>query len=1440
METQAIPAAEAIPQVKSPFQLLAAYSEGDRDKFFGRDTEIALLYQYVQEANAVLIYGESGTGKTSLVQCGLINETKHFNWTSITVRRIEDDINRSLFSRLREHADPGGSEAGEDAGVTGLLQEVFLHNFQPILLIFDQFEELFIFGKPAERAAFIKNIEEIFQLRIPWKMVFAMREDSIASLTEFDDRLPHLFKKRMRVELMNRAKCREVITRSCERFAIGLEPLHTADGPEGDTPDKIIEAVSNANGLVHPPYLQIFLDTLWKEARSQQPDPIVINEAVVEKVGGIGNVLKAFLEEKVNEQGVLNKTDCWKFLKLFVPESGTTRKKVLLNEYTAIPPEKLRELVDYLVGWKILSEYAQNSFELAHESLVPIIQGIKLTEIRPRLAKPTLKGNPYKGLQSFDPADNERFYGRQEAIQAVYAKVQQQGLVVIVGNSGAGKSSLIKAGLLPMLQKEGYLVLPIVRAGEQPLRTIDESLATVGQGSGKAFLLLIDQYEELITRISEKETRQAVYEKIYQLLEVQRAGTAAFKLKIIITVRADFEPQFRMEAPLSDYWKAGKYLVPPFSRDEIREVIEEPAYQAGLEFSPPSLVEKITEEVYSSQSTGLLPLMSFTLSELYKAYEESGRDDKLLTEEDYNRLGGVIGGLQNRADHIYLAFETDHPGAYKQYQQVMQNIILRMVYLSTGELAGQRVLEENLVFPDSVTNAMAAEVLQQLIDSHLVVAGRDNREKDYYEPAHDVLVKTWGQIWEWIGKIGRDAFFLRSRLAQAVNDYENTHDPLLLWNRNPWLESLVPLLANPQTGWLNKKETDFVAASKAERDSMEAKEVQEREEKLRLAQEKVAEQKSTIKREKRFRGVILAALIGAMLLGVLAFFQYRAANQNYRIAQGEMARSKSLNTDLQKQNTLLNGAKDSITKLAQAKTDLAVQERASREKADSARQLALNLVEKLNAQIDETIAARQLAEKRRDSLNQVVLSEKKARLSTDSVNGILTSRNRELDSTNRALSIQRELNTSQLLQLSRAQEQEDMGRAYRLAELAFKKAPASAEAKERYNHFTISPAYYYTRKLDGSLYKYAPDGKQLMVYDSVRNSLSLLADSTYVPQGVITVNPHLLSVAFSPDGKYLLLAYKNECEIRKTNNLADKNNFKLKENNIYSAIYSRSGKILVQTGNGLHLWKSLFGNEMPVKSSEFKPGSRIVSAYFTDDDKRIICNCENGLVYVWDPGNDDKKVITKNASFCSISPAGNFFLAGTSADFTLYNSEGRDVKLPDFSKNGQLVSVTFSAEGKWVVLSFLDAQPNQSMFQQKAASYGKTEYILVGLDAPRKDTTRLNRFFKGNTLITSYNGTLSTDNGIILGFEENNIVFDKQNGVLELLNVNDKQLRRLVVPGGKNPRAVSVYRHGNHVLAGGADNAIREMIFDYPANLDKRGLLPELTADDMQKYGVAL
>jgi WD40 repeat protein len=438
---------------------------------------------------------------------------------------------------------------------------------------------------------------------------------------------------------------------------------------------------------------------------------------------------------------------------------------------------------------------------------------------RHRLNLPPIpKRNPYKGLQSFNEEDRELFYGRGRVIAELRAQCEANRLLVVSGVSGIGKSSVVKAGVLPVLREEGYRILPVLRPGINPVFALELVFKESGLFSPRASLrklvlndlikklatgktvLLIDQYEELLTQCSNEGERQLFVTILRKLLE----GTPPECFKIIVTVRADFETQFD-QGELQAYWQAGRYTIPWFTVEELKEVIVMPSLQEVLIIDPPELVDDLINEVI--QQPGALPLLSYTLSELYEVYIQSGRQDRALKKEGYDRLGGVMGALRTKADQLYHALDAAK-------QSTMRKIMLRMVS-SEGELAGRRVMMDELVYADPAENQRVEAVIQKLVEARLVVKG-----KDYVEPAHDALVRAWKTLLEWIHAVGKDKIARQQRLKEQVEDYEQgKQDKNMLWDKDPRLELMKLELDNPEASWLNQKESSFIKKSLAERES---------------------------------------------------------------------------------------------------------------------------------------------------------------------------------------------------------------------------------------------------------------------------------------------------------------------------------------------------------------------------------------------------------------------------------------------------------------------------------------------------------------------------------------------------------------------------------------------------------------------------------------------
>jgi hypothetical protein len=187
---------------RAPFKFLDAYTKEDAEIFFGRETEIEELYNRVFSTNHLLVYGQSGTGKTSLIQCGLANRFEESDWLPIFIRYGEN-----IFVSLeREIARLAVTPIPQGHPLDKTLHSLYLDYFKPIYLIFDQFEELFIFGSADERQRLSQTLASLENAPVELKILFVIREEYLAELTALERYLPDLFRNRLRVERLGHAE----------------------------------------------------------------------------------------------------------------------------------------------------------------------------------------------------------------------------------------------------------------------------------------------------------------------------------------------------------------------------------------------------------------------------------------------------------------------------------------------------------------------------------------------------------------------------------------------------------------------------------------------------------------------------------------------------------------------------------------------------------------------------------------------------------------------------------------------------------------------------------------------------------------------------------------------------------------------------------------------------------------------------------------------------------------------------------------------------------------------------------------------------------------------------------------------------------------------------------------------------------------------------------
>ena len=393
--------------MKSPFKFLDAFTLSDKDAFFGRDKEVEVSYEQVYKTPLVLMYGSSGTGKTSLLQCGLGNRFDGPDWYPLFIRRNEN-LNDSL-------AEVMGKALGEhyNGDLTKDISQLFNKSLRPVYLLFDQFEELFISGSEEEQLKFMTSLRALLDAGLPCKVVLIMREEFIAQLYTYEELIPELFDHRFRVEAMGPSKVKKVISSSFEKFNI-----HLAE-PKEELLDLMVSNINDPKDGITLPYLQVYLDMLYRDVygkkiqskESEVYPNLDIDKKDIDSLGRIDNVLERFLENQtkslqkhLKEKYSSNDTKVIQsVLNVFVTDEGTKNpvsykmegENIVLSEKASmflnnLSPEMLTDILSTLHSDRILRKGDKN-IELAHDSLALVIHKRKsesdrlLQNIRKRL-----------------------------------------------------------------------------------------------------------------------------------------------------------------------------------------------------------------------------------------------------------------------------------------------------------------------------------------------------------------------------------------------------------------------------------------------------------------------------------------------------------------------------------------------------------------------------------------------------------------------------------------------------------------------------------------------------------------------------------------------------------------------------------------------------------------------------------------------------------------------------------------------------------------------------------------------------------------------------------------------------------------------------------------------------------------------------------------------
>lgn len=397
---------------------------------------------------------------------------------------------------------------------------------------------------------------------------------------------------------------------------------------------------------------------------------------------------------------------------------------------------------------------------------------------------------PYRGLLHFDPQHARFFFGRTVDTGRLIEKLEMYSFVAVVGASGSGKSSLVRAGLLPALANDAIYgsrtwTTLICTPGRQPLRAVAEQVATLFPaadrlsaaddltarlaervdglrtalttllaGQQQQVLLIIDQFEELFTPNFNgfRDNHPPIEQFIANLADTAENGLG--RVRLLITLRADFLDRSLAFPAMRDLLQDRHLLLGALDEEALREAIVRPAQEVGAYFEK-GLVNAILRDV--SSESGAMPLLQHALYELWRH-----RRGPWLTLEAYEEIGGVQGALNKRAQQTYESLSTEQ-------KNIARNILLRLTALGEGVHDTRRRAERAELYPVGIDPAQVDAVLQSLsgAQARLVIA-----QENTVEVSHEALIRGWGTLRRWLEE-DREALRTHRHLTESAEEWDH-------------------------------------------------------------------------------------------------------------------------------------------------------------------------------------------------------------------------------------------------------------------------------------------------------------------------------------------------------------------------------------------------------------------------------------------------------------------------------------------------------------------------------------------------------------------------------------------------------------------------------------------------------------------------------------------
>ena len=487
--------------------------------------------------------------------------------------------------------------------------------------------------------------------------------------------------------------------------------------------------------------------------------------------------------------------------------------------------------------------------------------------------------NPYRGLYAFESEQAQYFCGRDEAVRTLISRLAESRFLAVIGYSGSGKSSLVKAGLLPQLKGDrlpGSSQWEIISftPGEHPLGKLVDILARQQQ-QNQPHLLFIDQFEEIFTLCQDDEERKAFIRLVAQ--EVKKAEE---ETRIILTIRGDFLNRcgdYPEIITLINNIPPTSFIVTPMSFAELEEAIEKPAKLHGVTFEH-GLVSQISADVVNRP--GVLPILQYALKELWRVcIEEPESPEPLLTRNGYEEIGGVKGALDKRATILYQSLTTID-------QAFTRRLFMELVQLGEGgEVARRRASWDRL---EAISDS--PQQLQRVVG---LLAGSQQRliitDENTVEVAHEALLSEWKLLNSWIAenleniRLGRS---LEQDCQEWLQRFNKSDEALLAGAKlaviSEWVNKTQPRLT--------PLESEFLHQSLERRDRQNQAELEQAKKLQREAEAKAKAE------SQRTRFAIASATLIVLSLGLGLLLQQKISEkkQGDAIASGALVGKSEL------------------------------------------------------------------------------------------------------------------------------------------------------------------------------------------------------------------------------------------------------------------------------------------------------------------------------------------------------------------------------------------------------------------------------------------------------------------------------------------------------------------------------------------------------------------